>query len=54
MIYHLFPSNVLIKDTDLTEQQLDELNVAIQAIFASHQALTGSHVESGEEVLTLQ
>ena len=53
MIYHLFPSNVLIKDTELTEQQLDELAVAIQAIFASHQALTGSHVESGEDSMPL-
>lgn len=52
-VVDLFPTKVLIKDTALTDEQLSELDVAIQAIFASYQAITGSHVESGEETIPL-
>lgn len=53
MIHNLFPTKVLIKDTDLSENQLKELEVAIQSIFKSHEALTGSHVETGEDSMPL-
>ena len=53
MIYDLFPTKVLIKDTELTDQQLFDLDVAIQAIFASYEAMTGSHVTSGENSMPL-
>lgn len=52
-VVDLFPTKVLIKDTELTNQQLSEMEIAIQAVFASHQAQTGSHIESGEETIPL-
>lgn len=52
-VVDLFPTKVLIKDTELTDQQLSEIEIAIQAVFASHVALTGDPVESGEETIPL-
>lgn len=53
MIHSLFPTNVLIKDIDFTEDQVFDMSVAIQAIFKSHEALSGSHVDSGEDSMPL-
>lgn len=53
MIHKLFPSNVLIKDVDLTDQQIFDIEVAINAIFKSHEAITGSHIVSGEDSMPL-
>lgn len=53
MIHSLFPTNVLIKDIDFTEDQVTDMSVAINAIFKSHEALTGSHVVSGEDSMPL-
>ena len=53
MIHDLFPTKVLIKDIEFTAKEAEDLNVAIQAIFTSHTAQTGSHVDSGEDSMPL-
>ena len=53
MIHDMWPTKVLVKDVDLTDEELAEMNVAIEAIFASHQALSGDHKISGEDSMPL-
>jgi hypothetical protein len=53
MIHDLFPTKVLIKDTDLSGIELKELTVAVEAIFSSHIAETGSYLISGEDTVPL-
>lgn len=53
MIHDMFPTKVLIKDVNLTFDQLNEMEMAVQAVFTSHIAMTGSHVISGENTMPL-
>lgn len=53
MIHDLFPTKVLIKDIEFTADEAVDLGIALQAIFASHTAETGSHVDSGEDSMPL-
>lgn len=53
MIHDLFPTKVLIKDVDLTEEELNEMEIAVQAIFISHMSESGSHIDSGENTMPL-
>ena len=53
MIHSIFPTNILIEDVDFSDDEVTELTVAINTIFKSHEALTGSHVVSGEDSMPL-
>tara|TARA_R110000823_G_scaffold224387_5_gene352414 strand:+ start:2868 stop:3488 length:621 start_codon:yes stop_codon:yes gene_type:complete len=53
MIHNLFPSSVLIEDVDLTDEQINDLSVAINTVFKAHEAITGCHKISGEDSMPL-
>ena len=53
MIHSIFPTNILIEDIDFTDEEISEMSVAINAIFKSHEAITGSHIISGEDSMPL-
>ena len=53
MIHSIFPTNILVEDIDFSDEEISELTVAINAIFKSHEAITGSHVISGEDSMPL-
>ena len=53
MIHSIFPTNILIEDIDFTDEEISEMSFAINAIFKSHEAITGSHVISGEDSMPL-
>lgn len=53
MIHDMWPTKVLVKDVELTDEELAEMNVAIEAVFASHQALSGDHKITGEDSMPL-
>jgi hypothetical protein len=53
MIHNLFPTRVLINDDCLSADQLTELSLAINVVFAMHEAVTGSHVVTGEDSMPL-
>lgn len=53
MIHSIFPTNILVEDVDFSNEEISELTVAINAIFKSHEAITGSHIISGEDSMPL-
>lgn len=53
MIYSIFPTNILIKDLDLNDEEIFSLKVAVQSICASHEGNTGVRNKYGVNADTL-